>query len=118
MRTIETINYNNKLCNDVFIHIDKAPAAPMKESDFPVPVLFKEIKKGNLSALDMLNGTANQQPALQVETEMFDFLRLPANSIPSVLTYMSHGVDPDTFVKTHLPSNDVHVALYMFKRKK
>jgi hypothetical protein len=113
MKTIELFNHNNKLSNDVFIHIAAAPGTIL-ESALPFTYLVKELKEAAGSIHDQLSGGV-QTPSLEFEVEMIDFLRMPATKLSSVFTYMSHGMDRETFLKNN--PNLTDVAVYIYKKK-
>ena len=128
MKTLETINYNNKLAGDVFIHIAEAPGKGIPESTMPIPVLVKEITGASTSgvvysALEALaNPTVNVPTVhdpITFEAEMIDIARVTLFDLSSVVTYLSHGVNADDFIK-QIRAGDLAekpLAIYIFKKK-
>jgi hypothetical protein len=128
MKTLETINYNNKLNGDVFIHIAEAPGKGIPESSMPIPVLVKETMGHSsgvaYSALDALaNPTvsaATIRDPITFEAEMIDIARVTLFDLSSVVTYLSHGLSKDDFIK-QIRSGELAekpLAIYIFKRKR
>jgi len=128
MKTLETINYNNKLAGDVFIHIAEAPGKGIPQSTMPIPVLVKEIIGASTSgvvysALEALaNPTVNVKTVhdpITFEAEMIDIARVTLFDLSSVVTYLSHGVNADDFIK-QIRAGDLAekpLAIYIFKKK-
>lgn len=101
MKTIQLINYNNRLATDVFIHIAAAPGS-ISESKLPVPVMVEEI------------GTAI------FPAELIDFARCHLYELNSITTYLSHGKSREEFMKDYL-SIDGHdqldqIAIFIYKK--
>lgn len=118
MKTITTPNYNNKLNNDVFLHIDIAPAGPIKESALPIKVMVKEMVSSNLNMLEQLSGAA--KPAIEFEAEVIDFQRLKIWEIGSVATWVSNACSREDFIDEYTSKRDIEsdLAIYIIKKVK
>lgn len=113
MKTIELINHNNKLNNDVFIHIAAAPAKPIMESALPFKYLVAEKQLSDQAdSMAMLEGAP--KPAKPFEVEMFDLVRCRLTDLNSMSTFQSHGVDRATFLQANKHLGNI--AIYLYRR--
>jgi hypothetical protein len=128
MKTLETINYNNKLSGNVFIHIAEAPAKGILESNMPIPVLVKEIISAAPSGVvySALEALANSPAVIQAvndpitfEAEIIDIARITIFDLSSVVTYLSHGLNKEDFIKQIRSGAlaEKPLAIYIFKKK-
>lgn len=111
MKTKLIPNHNNKLANNVFIHIDAAPTKPIMASELPFKLIIQESIETNKSSLEMLSGPA--RAPISFEAEMIDFMRINLKDIGSAFTFMSHGIDREAFIK-QMPSEQI--AIYIYKK--
>lgn len=119
-QTINIPNYNNKFFNDVFIHIAPAPSKPIMASTLPMSIHIEEvIREENKTVLEML-ASENKKP-ISIDVEMIDFVRLELWQIGSTWTYMSHGIDRETFIHNLSQNNESATAsdkfaIYVYKK--
>ncbi|MES2590880.1 MAG: hypothetical protein V4608_03260 [Bacteroidota bacterium] len=119
---INTPNHNNKLATDVFIHIGIAPK-PILESNMPQPYRIQEVaSNGNKTMLEIIASGPSPDP-VSFDVEMIDFVRIDLWKIGSALTYISHGVDRETFIEIMRQDNqdttpEAKYAIYVFKKVK
>lgn len=114
MKNMLLPNSNNKLDNDVFIHIAEAPARPILESELPFHVQITEIVKSELTPEEMVAGCKIQQPKI-FEADMIDFKRCELHEISSIFTYLSHGISREQFLKQN--GSVKQLAIYIYKKR-
>lgn len=119
MKQIQIPNYNNKLQNIYFIHIDKAPSREMMWSEFPVKVHVKElvINKGG-SSLDMFSQKKERILPIEFDAELIDFVRVKPSALPSVETLLSHGVTRLEFIAKYCSGENAYenAAIYIYRK--
>lgn len=107
-------NSNNKLENDVFVHIAKAPDEPILESQLPFHVQITEIVKTDLSSQEMAAGYSLKPPRI-FEADMIDFMRCDLQDLSSIFTLLSHGVSKEQFLQENKTSEKM--AIYIYKKR-
>lgn len=105
--TIAT-NYNNKLSNDAFIHIDLAPSTGIPESVAAATIL--EIKTKD-----------NSHPP--VKCKLVDLCRFPLYQVVNLATWSSHGILASEFIEWFMEKyKSTHIttplAIYYYQKIK
>jgi hypothetical protein len=114
MKQMNLPNSNNKLENNVFIHIAAAPDKPILESELPFHVQINEVVKTELSFQEIAAGIKTVQ-AKVFEADMIDFKRCELHEISSIYTYLSHGIDREKFLQEN--KGVQKLAIYIYKKR-
>ena len=105
---------------DVFIHISTPPSNPIMDSELPIKTHIEEkvlVTSGG-SSLEMLAGKSPVTP-LSFDAEMIDFTCCTLVQLNSHITYNSHGMNREDFIKQHRAAGlGEEVAIFIYKKTK
>lgn len=94
-------NYNNKLSNKVFFHLDVAPATGIAESKMPQQIEI--ITKDNSGS---------------IECYLLYFIRLKMQNVVDTLSLLSHGMPAKEFIEEKMKDRRINwqteIALYAY----
>jgi hypothetical protein len=90
-------NFNSKLGCAAFIHIDKAPAQPVKESQL-----------GGTYTIEVKDGSH-----APVQVQLISISRLQRNEMYDCFSLASHGLDAFDFLQQY---PDQQLAVYYYKK--
>lgn len=114
MKTLAIPNLIHKLSSDFFVHISpigtKTYLAPYNQKvdafNFEQPTM---VKYPMVSALPMKVLIDSKQ------FELIDVLKMKVKELPSILTYLSHGMDYFEFKKQYVGNVNDTIGVYVYK---